>query len=110
MISAARTSGLLRTPTLARTYNALVTTTKEARQPLGPISHGESKINEDKARTSLPSVVIKDNICTSKESTTCASGILQDFFSPFAATVVTKLNAAGVEIYGKSNLDEFGMG
>lgn len=55
-------------------------------------------------------VVIKDNICTTEGPTTCASAFLEGFRSPFAATVVEKLKAAGAIIGGKSNLDEFGMG
>ncbi|KAL8824376.1 MAG: hypothetical protein Q9170_008179 [Blastenia crenularia] len=55
-------------------------------------------------------VAIKDNICTSEQPTTCGSQMLQGFQSPFSATVVEKLNAAGAVIAGKTNLDEFGMG
>lgn len=55
-------------------------------------------------------VAIKDNICTSDQQTTCASAMLQGYQSPFAATVVKKLEAAGAVIIGKTNLDEFGMG
>lgn len=53
---------------------------------------------------------MKDNICTSDQPTTCASRMLEGFISPFAATVVQKLQAAGAIIAGKTNLDEFGMG
>lgn len=55
-------------------------------------------------------IAIKDNICTKKEPTTCASKILDGFLSPITATVVAKLEAAGALIAGKTNLDEFGMG
>lgn len=55
-------------------------------------------------------VSIKDNICTRDLPTTCASGILDKFTSPFNATVVDQLEAAGAVIAGKTNLDEFGMG
>lgn len=53
---------------------------------------------------------IKDNICTKDQPTTCASNILKDFRSPYTATVVERLQAAGAVISGKTNLDEFGMG
>jgi aspartyl-tRNA(Asn)/glutamyl-tRNA(Gln) amidotransferase subunit A len=55
-------------------------------------------------------IAIKDNICTVQDPTTCASAILQGFRSPYPATVVEKLEAAGALIIGKTNLDEFGMG
>jgi aspartyl-tRNA(Asn)/glutamyl-tRNA(Gln) amidotransferase subunit A len=55
-------------------------------------------------------IAIKDNICTLDYPTTCASGILKGFESPFDATVVKKLQDSGAIISGKTNLDEFGMG
>lgn len=55
-------------------------------------------------------IAIKDNICTRDLPTTCASGILDKYTSPFNATVVDQLEAAGAIVAGKTNLDEFGMG
>ncbi len=55
-------------------------------------------------------VGIKDNICTLEYSTTCASRILEAYQSPFEATAVTRLRAAGGIVACKTNLDEFGMG
>lgn len=55
-------------------------------------------------------VAIKDNICTRELPTTCASGILNEFTSPYNATVVDTLEGAGAIVAGKTNLDEFGMG
>ena len=55
-------------------------------------------------------IAVKDNICTTDHPTSCASRILSIHVSPFAATVVTKLKAAGAFIHGKTNMDEFGMG
>lgn len=55
-------------------------------------------------------VVVKDNICYTDYQTTCGSHILEGWVSPYDATVVTRLEAAGAVIIGKTNLDEFGMG
>jgi aspartyl-tRNA(Asn)/glutamyl-tRNA(Gln) amidotransferase subunit A len=55
-------------------------------------------------------VAVKDNICTLDYPTTCASRMLADYRSPFEATVVRKLRAAGAVVAGKTNLDEFAMG
>lgn len=55
-------------------------------------------------------VAVKDNFCTDVLPTTCASRLLHGYQSPFEATVVRRLRAAGAVIVGKTNLDEFGMG
>ncbi|RDV36789.1 Asp-tRNA(Asn)/Glu-tRNA(Gln) amidotransferase subunit GatA [Bradymonadaceae bacterium TMQ3] len=53
---------------------------------------------------------IKDNLCTRDLPTTAASRILEGYRSPFDATVVERLRAAGALIVAKTNLDEFAMG
>ncbi|SCV67986.1 BQ2448_107 [Microbotryum intermedium] len=55
-------------------------------------------------------VAVKDLFCTRELPTTAASRFLQDYKSPFEATVVTRLKAQGALILGKTNMDEFGMG
>ncbi|MDQ2666522.1 MAG: Asp-tRNA(Asn)/Glu-tRNA(Gln) amidotransferase subunit GatA [Gemmatimonadota bacterium] len=55
-------------------------------------------------------VAIKDNIATLTLPTTCASRILEGYVSPYEATAVRKLREAGAIVFGKTNMDEFGMG
>lgn len=53
---------------------------------------------------------VKDNIAVKGFRLTCGSRILSDFTSPYTATAVEKMMAAGARMVGKTNLDEFGMG
>jgi aspartyl-tRNA(Asn)/glutamyl-tRNA(Gln) amidotransferase subunit A len=55
-------------------------------------------------------LAIKDNIVTVEQPTTCGSRILEGYVSPYNATVVERLRAAGALIGIKANMDEFAMG
>ena len=52
----------------------------------------------------------KDIFCTRGVTTSCASKMLADFVPPYDATVVEKLQFAGMVSLGKCNMDEFAMG
>ena len=53
---------------------------------------------------------IKDNMCIRNTKTTCSSKMLENFVSPYNATVIDKLNSEDLVFLGKLNMDEFAMG
>ena len=55
-------------------------------------------------------LALKDVFTTTDMPTTCGSKILENWTSPYDATVTGKLRAAGIPILGKTNMDEFAMG
>ncbi|NQZ54822.1 MAG: Asp-tRNA(Asn)/Glu-tRNA(Gln) amidotransferase subunit GatA [Piscirickettsiaceae bacterium] len=52
----------------------------------------------------------KDIFCTQGIRTSCGSKMLDNFIAPYNATVVEKINASGMVMLGKTNMDEFAMG
>ncbi len=52
----------------------------------------------------------KDIFCTYGLKTSCGSRMLDNFVAPYSATVVERLEQAGVVMLGKTNMDEFAMG
>jgi len=52
----------------------------------------------------------KDIFCTKGVRTSCASKMLDKFIAPYDATIVEKIDAAGMVTLGKTNMDEFAMG
>jgi aspartyl-tRNA(Asn)/glutamyl-tRNA(Gln) amidotransferase subunit A len=55
-------------------------------------------------------IAVKDNIVTVEQPTTCGSRILSGYLSPYNATAIERLRAAGALVACKANMDEFAMG
>ena len=55
-------------------------------------------------------VAIKNVIAVKNQPLNCGSKILGKFISPYDATVIEKLKAAGAIVFGRLNMDEFAMG
>ena len=53
---------------------------------------------------------VKDNIAVEGMGLSCGSKILEEFTATYSATAVRRLASAGARVFGKCNLDEFGMG
>lgn len=78
-------------------YNAFVTVCEYKENPHRGILSG------------IP-IAIKDNFCTKGIRTTASSKVLDNFISPYDATVVTRLLNSGGVIIGKTNLDAWAHG
>ena len=68
----------------------------------------EARREGDKIHIGIP-MLHKDIFCTQGLPTTCASKMLADFVAPHDATVVRRLDKAGMVTLGKCNMDEFAM-
>lgn len=55
-------------------------------------------------------IAIKDVLAVKDQPLNCGSKILGKFTSPYDATAIQKLKAAGAIIFGRLNMDEFAMG
>ena len=72
----------------------------------------QEKIDKGEVKGAFAGVPIgiKDNICTKGVKTTCSSKMLENFVSPYDATVMEKINDENMINLGKLNMDEFAMG
>ncbi len=72
----------------------------------------QAKVDSGEIKGNLAGIPIgiKDNICTKGIKTTCASKMLENFVSPYNATIMEKIEAENMINLGKLNMDEFAMG
>ncbi|HVU26181.1 MAG TPA: Asp-tRNA(Asn)/Glu-tRNA(Gln) amidotransferase subunit GatA [Verrucomicrobiae bacterium] len=67
------------------------------------------KTHAEKTLLGIP-IAIKDVLAVKNQPLNCASKILGNFISPYDATAIEKLKAAGAIVFGRCNMDEFAMG
>ncbi len=89
--------------------NSFITVTEEQALAQAEAADARRAAGEAGPLTGIP-VAHKDIFCTLDVRTSCGSRMLDNFVSPYDATVVERLAAAGMVMLGKTNMDEFAMG
>lgn len=100
---------LQRIARLDKTYNSFITVTAEQALTEADAADARRAAGNAAFLTGVP-FAHKDIFCTQGVRTSCGSRMLDNFISPYDATVVTKYRAQGLVMLGKTNMDEFAMG
>jgi aspartyl-tRNA(Asn)/glutamyl-tRNA(Gln) amidotransferase subunit A len=88
--------------------NAFITVTGDA--ALAAARAADAARADDSGPLAGVPIAHKDIFCTAGVKTSCGSRMLDNFISPYDATVVERLRDAGAIMLGKTNMDEFAMG
>lgn len=94
---------------LDKNLNAFITVDEQGAMAAAKAADQLIKQGNHGPLTGLP-IAHKDLLCTQGIKTSCASKMLDNFISPYDATVVANLKQAGCVMLGKTNMDEFAMG
>ena len=89
--------------------NAFVTVTDELAMKQAQIADDKIAAGTSNILTGIP-YAHKDIFCTKGVKTSAGSKMLDNFISPYDATVSHQLNQADTVMLGKVNMDEFAMG
>jgi aspartyl-tRNA(Asn)/glutamyl-tRNA(Gln) amidotransferase subunit A len=89
--------------------NSFITVTEEQALAQAEAADARRAAGDAGPLTGIP-LAHKDIFCTLDVRTSCGSRMLDNFVSPYDATVVQRLADAGMVMLGKTNMDEFAMG
>jgi aspartyl-tRNA(Asn)/glutamyl-tRNA(Gln) amidotransferase subunit A len=90
-------------------YNSFISVTEEQALAQARAADEARASGNAGALCGLP-IAHKDLFCTQGVRTSSASKMLDNFISPYDATIVSRLKNAGSVMLGKLNMDEFAMG
>lgn len=94
---------------LDKNYNSFITVTADLALAEADAADARRFAGNAAFLTGVP-FAHKDIFCTQGVRTSCGSRMLDNFISPYDATVVAKYREQGMVMLGKTNMDEFAMG
>ncbi len=89
--------------------NSYITVTADGALAAARAADEQRQAGQAGPLTGIP-LAQKDIFCTEGVKTSCGSKMLDNFISPYDATVISKFKQAGAVMLGKTNMDEFAMG
>lgn len=100
---------LARIQRLDPSLNSFITVTADSALEKAKHCDAQRALGNAGPLTGIP-IAHKDIFCTKGIKTSCGSKMLDNFIAPYSATMVLNLDAAGMVMLGKTNMDEFAMG
>ncbi len=100
---------LARVERLDTRLNSFITVTAERALEQARVADRRRARGEAGPLTGIP-IAYKDIFCTLGVRTSCGSRMLDSFTAPYESAVTERLEAAGMVMLGKTNMDEFAMG
>lgn len=89
--------------------NSFITVTEEQALKQADNADKNRQAGNYSPLTGIP-IAQKDIFCTKGIKTSCGSKMLDNFISPYDATLIQHYDNAGMVMLGKTNMDEFAMG
>jgi aspartyl-tRNA(Asn)/glutamyl-tRNA(Gln) amidotransferase subunit A len=100
---------LSRIKTIDPQLNSFITVTEEQALAAAKAADQQRQAGQAQALTGIP-IAHKDIFCTLGVKTSNGAKMLDNFIAPYDATVVTRMQKAGMVMLGKTNMDDCAMG